>query len=160
MSRRLPPSAEATDLFIALGAIVKRLRHHPLPNDEALRDAMSGRAPAPRHISALIQVASEERLGMSELAERLSVSLATASQVVSELADWGLVERSTNESDRRRTYVTVAPAHQETIRALLHSRLGPMERTLRRLQPDERAALLRALTVLADELDHAKEPVR
>src|SRR3954463_3884975 len=122
MSRRLPPSAAATDLFIALGAVVKRLRHNPLPNDEALRHAMTGMSPAPRHIAALMQLASEDRLGMGELAERLSVSLATASQVVSDLADWGLVERTTDDTDRRRTYVMVAPEHQTTIRALLDSR--------------------------------------
>src|SRR3954464_512278 len=144
------PSAEATDLFIALGAVVKRLRHNPLPNDEALREAMTGMAPAPRHIAALMQVASEDRLGMGELAERLSVSLATASQVVSDLADWGLVERGPDDTDRRRTFVMVAAAHKETIRELLNSRLRPMERTLQRLEPDERSALLRALTVLAD----------
>src|SRR3954469_15400624 len=156
------PSAEATELFLALGAVVKRLRHNPLPNDEALREAMTGMAIAPRHIAALMHVASEGRLGMGELAERLSISLATASQVVADLADWGLLERSTDDSDRRRTFVTVAPEHQTTIRALLDSRLRPLERTLRRLEPDERAAFVRGLSVLAEELDHTmtttKEP--
>src|SRR3954447_731218 len=147
-ARTAAASTEATELFIALGAVVKRLRRNPLPADEALREAMSGMAPAPRHISALVQVASEGRLGMGELAERLSISLATASQVVTDLADWGLVERATDDTDRRRTFVMVARAHKETIRELLTSRLRPMERTLQRLEPDERSALLRALTVL------------
>jgi len=138
--------------------VVKRLRHNPLPNDEALREAMAGMSPAPRHIAALLQVASAERLNMSELAERLSISLATASQVVSDLADWGLVERSTDAADRRRTFVTITAAHQVTIRALLDSRLGPLDRTLRRLEADERAAFVRGLTVLAEELDHTKQP--
>lgn len=151
------PSAAATDLFIALGAVIKRLRHRAIPEDERLRDAFAAKPPAPRHIYALLQVASAERLGMSELAERLSVSLATASLVVTDLADWGLVERSTDDADRRRTYVTVAPAHQATIRALLDSRLKPLERTLRRLEPDERAVLVRGLTVLAEELDRTME---
>jgi DNA-binding MarR family transcriptional regulator len=83
----------------------------------------------------------------------LSVSLATVSQLVTELADWGFVERTTDESDRRRTYVTVAPAHQATIRAIIESRLRPLERTLHRLETDERAVLLRGLTMLAEELD-------
>jgi DNA-binding MarR family transcriptional regulator len=154
------PSAAATELFIALGAVVKRLRHRPIPEDPGLNDAFANKAPAPRHIAALLQVASEERLGMSELAERLSVSLATASLVVTDLAEWGLVERSTDAADRRRTFVTVAPAHQATIRALLDSRLKPLERTLRRLEPDERAAFVRCLTVLAEELDRTMETAR
>ena len=141
--------AEATELFFALGDVVKRLRKHPLPQHEGLIAA----SPAPRHIAALVQVSTEGRIGMSELAERLSVSLATVSQLVTELADWGFVDRTTDEVDRRRTHVTVAPAHQATIRAIIESRLLPLERTLHRLEADERAAMLRGLTVLAEELD-------
>src|SRR4051794_13187390 len=117
------PSAAATELFIALGAVIKRLRNRAIPEDEGLRTAFATKAPAPRHIAALLQVASVDRRGRSELAELLPVSLAPASLVVTALADWGLVERSTDTADRRRTYVTVAPAHQATIRALLDSRL-------------------------------------
>jgi len=154
------PSPAATDLFIALGAVIKRLRNRAIPENPALHDAFTAKAPAPRHIAALLQVASAERLGMSELAERLSVSLATASLVITDLAEWGLVERSTDDADRRRTYVTVAPAHQATIRALLDSRLKPLERTLRRLESDERSAFVRGLTVLSEELDRTMETAR
>src|SRR3954452_13128034 len=122
------PSAAATELFIALGAVVKRLRHRPIPEDPGLNDAFASKAPAPRHIAALLQVASEDQLGMSELAERLSVSLATASLVVTDVADWGLIERATEAADRRRTFVRVAPAPQPTTRALLVPRLKPLER--------------------------------
>jgi DNA-binding MarR family transcriptional regulator len=153
--------AEATELFLALGAVVKRLRRNPLPAHEGFSAAFEGMTPAPRHITALVQVASEERIGMSDLADRLSVSLATVSQLVTELADWGLLERITDDADRRRTFVTIAPAHAATIRGLLESRLRPLERTLHRLEPDERTALLRGLLVLAEEIDHVtKEPAR
>lgn len=149
MPRRNAAFAEATDLFLALSSVVKRLRRNPLPPHEGLAAAN----PAPRHVAALVQVANEGRIGMSELADRMSVSLATVSQLVGELADWGLVERTTDDTDRRRTHVTVAPAHQATIRAMIESRLRPLERALHRLEPDERAALLRGLVVLAEELD-------
>lgn len=154
------PTAAApatTELFLALGAVVKRLRRNPLPAPEGWTAAIQGMSPAPRHISALVQIATDGPIGMSELAERLSVSLATASQVVSELADWKLVERSTDDADRRRTFVTVAPAHQRTIRALLESRLKPLDRCLQRLEPAERTAFLRGLTVLSEELDRNQD---
>jgi DNA-binding MarR family transcriptional regulator len=153
-------STDTTELFLALGAVVKRLRRNPLPASDDWAAAMQGVTPAPRHISALVRIATDGPIGMSELAERLSVSLATTSQVVTDLADWQLVERSTDDADRRRTFVTVAPAHQRTIRALLESRLQPVDRALRRLEPDERAAFLRGLTVLADELDHNQDAAR
>ena len=152
--------AESTELFLALTGVVKRLRRRPLTVSSGLKAAFSGTAPAPRHIAALVHVATDGPIGMTELAERLTVSLATASQVVTELADWGLVERSTDSSDRRRTYVALAPAHARAIRGLLDSRLRPIERALARLEPDERRALLRGLTVLAEELDPAAEAGR
>lgn len=158
MARRTT-SPEATELFLALGAVVKRLRRHPLPSD-GLQSAFQGSSPAPRHISALVQVATDGPVGMTELADKLSVSLATMSQLVTELADWGLVERTTDATDRRRTFVSIAPEHQATIRALLESRLRPLERSLRRLESDERAAFLRGLIVLAEELDSSHEAVR
>jgi DNA-binding MarR family transcriptional regulator len=162
LSRAATPtaSAEATELFFAVGAVVKRLRRNPLPDQDGLAAALQGMSPAPRHIVALVQVATEGPIGMSELAERLSVSLATASQVVSDLADWGLVGRTTDDADRRRTFVTVAPEHEATIRALVDSRLRPLERTLARLEPDEQHALLRGLAVLAEELDETTETGR
>jgi len=149
-------SPDVTEFFIALGAVAKRLRHNPVAGDESLREALQGRSPAPRHIAALLHVAAAERIGMTDLAEQLGISLATASQVVTDLADWGLVERTTDETDRRRTLVSVAPAHRPTTRALIESRLRPLQRTLRRLEPDERISLVRGLTVLAEELDAAK----
>lgn len=151
-------SAEATELFLALGAVVKRLRRNPLPITDELSAAFHGVHPAPRHVAALVRVATHGPLGMSELGDQLSVSAATVSQVVSELADWGLVTRTTDETDRRRTFVALAPAHEPTIRALLDSRLRPVDRALHRLDPAERGAFLRGLTILAEELDASVVP--
>ena len=143
------PSTDSSDLLIALGAVVKRLKNRPLPEHSSL----SGVPLAPRHISTLLQIAQVAPLGMSELAEHMNVSLATVSQVVTDLEEWGLVERTTDPADRRRTLVNVAAAHQPTTRLIFEQRLRPLERALRRLEPDERTALIRGLGVLAEELD-------
>jgi DNA-binding MarR family transcriptional regulator len=142
-------------LFLALGSVVKRLRHSPLPGADHGHAAFANAHPAPRHIAALLQIAADGPIGMSELAERLHVSLATTSQVVTELGDWGLIERSSDDADRRRTLVSVASAHRPLTRAIIDQRLRPLQRTLRRLEPDEAAALLRGLVVLAEELSAA-----
>lgn len=151
-ARRMP-SQESTDLFIALGAVVKRLKNRPLPEHASLH----GVPFAPRHISTLLQIGQDAPIGMSELAERMNVSLATISQVVTDLEDWGLVTRATDAADRRRTLVSVAPEHRASIRAIFEQRLRPLDRTLRRLEPDERSGLLRGLTLLAEELDRAAD---
>lgn len=146
---------DATELFLALGAVVKRLRRNPLP--DLPERGPAGGTLAPRHVVALLRVAADGPIGMSELAERLGVSLATASQVVTDLADLGLVERAGDAADRRRTFVAIAAAHRPLARALIDSRLRPVQRTLRRLEPGERAAFVRGLHLLAEELDTAIE---
>jgi len=148
------PSQESSDLLIALGAVIKRVRNRPLAENSALH----GVPFAPRHVSTLLQIGQNGPIGMSELAERMNVSLATMSQVVTDLEDWGVVERNTDPADRRRTLVSVAPEHRPAIRTLFEQRLRPLDRALRRLEPDERLALIRGLTVLAEELDRNDRP--
>jgi DNA-binding MarR family transcriptional regulator len=143
------PSAESTELFIALGAVVKRIRNRPLPEHASL----AGVPFAPRHVSTLLQIAQAAPVGMSELAQQMNVSLATMSQVVTDLEEWGLVERASDPADRRRTLVSIATAYRPAIRVIQDQRLRPLDRALRRLEPDERAGLIRGLTVLAEELD-------
>ena len=146
------PTQESVELFIALGAVFKRLKSRPAVPQS---DALNGIPFAPRHIATLLQIGQDESVGMSELAERMQVSLATVSQVVSDLEDWGLVERSTDPEDRRRTRVRITAEHRPAIQSIFEQRLRPLSRCLRRLEPDERAALVRGLTVLTEELDRA-----
>jgi DNA-binding MarR family transcriptional regulator len=153
-----PAVAEAvpasTDLYVALAAVVKRLRHNPLPGSERGESALNHADLAQRHVGALLRIAADGPIGMSDLAERLHVSLATMSQLATELADRGLIERTVDPADRRRTFVSVAAEHRPLTEAILDSRLRPLQRALDRLEPAEAAALLRGLFVLADELDH------
>ena len=146
------PSQESSDLLIALGAVIKRVRNRPLAENSALH----GVPFAPRHVSTLLQISQDAPIGMSEIAERMHVSLATMSQVVTDLEDWGVVERQTDPTDRRRTLVSVAPEHRPAIRIIFEQRLRPLDRALRRLEPDERIALIRGLTILAEELDRTE----
>ena len=150
------PAPEATDLFIALGAVVKRLRRNPLPGSDDAHSTLTRFEPAPRHIHALLHIAADGPIGMTELADRLRVSLATMSQLVTELGDFGLIERTTDTADRRRTLVSVAEAHKPLVQAILDNRMRPLARTLRRLSADDGAALVRGLLVLSEELDHAE----
>src|SRR3954454_21739972 len=108
------PSQESSDLLIALGAVVKRVRNRPLAENSALH----GVPFAPRHVSTLLQIGQDAPIGMSELAERRHVSLATMSQVVTDLENWGLFERQTDTSDRRRTLASEAAQHGPAIRQI------------------------------------------
>ena len=143
----------AADLLAALRTVVKRLQHTPMPVDASAQEAWKQSPPAPRHVAALMQVAADERMSITTLAARLGVSLATASQVVTDLEASGLVERVEDPTDRRRTLVQVAETHRALAETLLDTRFRPVQRALDRMRPAEQRTFIRGLELLAEELE-------
>ncbi|MBV9487249.1 MAG: MarR family transcriptional regulator [Frankiaceae bacterium] len=142
-------TSTAVELLAALRTVVKGLERMPIPVDPARAEAWS---PAPRHVAALMQVVADEGMSVSTLAARLEVSLATASQLVTDLDERGIVERFPDPADRRRTLLRVADTHRELADTLLDTRLRPVQRALDRMRPAEQRALVRGLELVAEEL--------
>ena len=107
---------------------------------------------APRHLSAFTVIALEGPMTVSELATHEGLAVSTASLLATQLADAGLVERREDARDRRRTVVSVAPAHRQESRQLLESKLAPMQRALARLGEARARALLEGLELVAEEM--------
>jgi DNA-binding MarR family transcriptional regulator len=145
-------TSTAAELLWALRTVVKGLERAPISVDADRAAAWSRSNPAPRHVAALMQVVADEGMSVSSLAARLGVSLATASQVVTDLEAGGLVERVDDPSDRRRTLVRVSDSHRDIADALLDTRLRPVQRALDRMRPGEHRALVRGLELIAEEL--------
>jgi DNA-binding MarR family transcriptional regulator len=107
---------------------------------------------APRHLGAFALVALDGPMTVSELAEREGFALSTASLLVTQLAEAGLVERHEDAQDRRRTVVSVAPEHRRESEAVLESKLAPLRRALERMGAERAEALLEGLRILAEEV--------
>jgi DNA-binding MarR family transcriptional regulator len=144
------PSDPETETFVALVGVVKRFI-----SLSSVHNTLSGVPIAPRHVAALGHIVRGQPVGMSELAGRMNTSLASMSTIVTELEDLGLVERTPDPHDRRRTRVAVRAEHQGAAQELYDRRIAPIRRTLRQLNPAERQTLLRTLDALSDELDRA-----
>jgi DNA-binding MarR family transcriptional regulator len=144
----------AVELLAALRTVVRGLEKMPIPVDPARAEAWS---PAPRHVAALMMVVADEGLSVSRLAARLEVSLATASQLVTDIEERGIVERFADPADRRRTLLRVADTHRELADSLLDTRLRPVQRALDRMRPAEQRALVRGLELVAEELGVQKQ---
>jgi DNA-binding MarR family transcriptional regulator len=147
----------AAQLLAALRTVVKRLQHAPMPVDAHTQAAWKQAPPAPRHVAALMQVVADERMSVSTLAARLGVSLATASQVVTDLEASGIVERIEDPTDRRRTLVQVAETHRALANSLLDTRFRPVQRALDRMRPADQRAFVRGLELLAEELENPSD---
>jgi DNA-binding MarR family transcriptional regulator len=145
------------DIDAALQELLQRLRpvitalkqSGPPPDDfhAAFHDADLG----PRHGVVLLSVTLRGELSVSELAERLALSLSTTSLMVGQLSRAGLLERVEDPRDRRRTLVRVNETYREGLTAWLVERIGPLRRTLQRLTPTQRAGFLEGWRILEEE---------
>ena len=142
---------QATALLLALGRLLRGHRHgEGMPR--RLKELFEGGSLAPRHVGALAVVALYGPLTVSELAGREGLALSTASLLVTQLSQAGLVERSEDAEDRRRTVVSVAPAFRRESEAALESKLAPIRRALARMGTRRATATLEGLEVLVEEI--------
>ena len=105
----------------------------------------------PRHVAALEQLRGGP-LGVGELAARLGLTMPTVSGVLADLDRAGLVQRHADPADRRRTIVQFAPGQVTLIGQWLDGAASPLARVLGKLEPSERAAFLKAMSMLEEEL--------
>ncbi len=148
----------AAQLLLAFTRLRRDRISNALPNrlDELVSEGLL----APRHFRAFALIAIGGSMTVSELAAREGCALSTASLLVTQLAEAGLVERREDDSDRRCTLVSVAPAHRRESEQFLQAKLAPMRRAIERLGPTKTKALIEGLALVADELDSPASPER
>ncbi|MFF0862406.1 MarR family winged helix-turn-helix transcriptional regulator [Nonomuraea sp. NPDC050227] len=126
-------------LLLLMPRMVGRAKRLKVP--EALRSL----ALAPRHLSLLAYLLFDGPTTVNELAGRLEVAPATVSLMVGELSRKGVLERREDDADRRRTIVSIAPAHQEAITEWLGYGATAWRAALDPLTPQERQTFVRTL---------------
>jgi DNA-binding MarR family transcriptional regulator len=105
---------------------------------------------SPRHVAALEHL-RESPLSVGALADELDLTLSTVSGVLGDLDQAGLVERSTDQTDRRRTIVRIRPGARLAVEEWLDGASAPLARVLDRLDASERAAFIKAMDMLEAE---------
>lgn len=107
----------------------------------------------PRHIAVILHVAGHGSFSVSDLARRTCMGLPAVSLVVSDLSRLGLLARREDDSDHRRTIVSIAPEHRGMVARLLDDRLEPLRRAALTIGHDRVASVAAGLAELADALD-------
>ena len=94
------------------------------------------------HLDVLMVLEDGGPLSMGRLAERLDVSVASATGIVGRMESRGLVVRRHDEADRRVVVVDRAPAGEQIFRDIDAYRREGLTRLLGSLTDDELSALL------------------
>ncbi|MDQ2811414.1 MAG: MarR family winged helix-turn-helix transcriptional regulator [Actinomycetota bacterium] len=105
---------------------------------------------SPRHVAALEHL-REGPLTVGIIADRLGLTMSTVSGVLADLDQAGLVDRSPDQADRRRTIVMIRPEAGRAVEEWLDGASAPLARVLDRLDHDERAAFIKAMDMLEAE---------
>jgi DNA-binding MarR family transcriptional regulator len=139
---------ELVQLFAQVVQSQKRGSGHP---PQWFVEAFERHSLGPRHVRVLISLTFRDALSVSELASRIGLSLGTTSLMVGELSRAGLVERSEDERDRRRTIVRLHGDYVDTMKTLTRERTEPMRRALERMAPADRETFMQGWRMLAEE---------
>jgi len=140
---------ELIALFAGIFKGLKQDREEEKP--EELQRAFEQGSLGERHFPPLIVLSLEGPMSVSELADRVGLTVATTSLLVGELSRAGLVERSEDERDRRRTIVSLSEEIRKIAEPRIKEHLQPFRRTLERLSPAARAHFMEGMRVLNEE---------
>jgi DNA-binding MarR family transcriptional regulator len=146
---------EATELLTLLSGLMIGLKKKPSEDDprhQELHKAFEESELGERHIAPLIALGLGGPASVSELAGRIGLTPATTSLLVGELSRAGLVQRREDESDRRRTIVSIEESIEEVVRPSVDETLRPLARGLGRMSAAQRAQLMDGLRILTEEI--------
>jgi DNA-binding MarR family transcriptional regulator len=140
---------ELVGLFAGIFRGFKKDRGEEKPKE--LQRAFDEGSLGERHFPPLIVLSLEGPLSVTQLADRLGLTVATTSLLVGELNRAGLVDRNEDEKDRRRTIVSLSDEIRKVAESNIQEHLQPFRRTLERLSPSARAHFMEGIRVLNEE---------
>ncbi|EIV94819.1 MarR family winged helix-turn-helix transcriptional regulator [Frankia sp. QA3] len=146
------PTAQELDVLKhvpLLAAYFQRARTEMPPELRGIFDAHGLTA---RHGAVLTQLLTGKPASVTELAARLGVSLSTASQLVGNLSDAGVVERREDPSNRRRTLVSLREQHRPAVESFVATRSAPLLRAMAGLSARDRAGFVAGLAAWIGEV--------
>ena len=132
----------ATALRISVSRLARRLRV------ERLVPELAEPALSDTQLAALATLERHGAMTPGELAEHEKVQPPSMTRVIAALADWELVTRSPDPTDRRQVILSVTSSGRELVQQVRRRREVWLARRLAELTPQERAALLAAAPIL------------
>lgn len=99
-------------------------------------------------LQALATLHDHGSMRLGDLARHEGIAPATLSRIVSVLEDEGLARRTTDDVDRRSSFLEIEPAGRRVVADVRAARGRALEARVDQLGEDHRAALLAALDAL------------
>jgi DNA-binding MarR family transcriptional regulator len=156
---RLVPAPSATvEIEIETAA---RLRAAIGRLSRRLRPTAAGTAAGltPTRVTVLLDVVRRGRARLADVASAEGINPTMLSRVIADLVEAGLVERASDERDRRTVWVRATPAGRRLAERMRRERTDAVNLALEGLTEAERATVQRALPALealAEQLSYGR----
>jgi DNA-binding MarR family transcriptional regulator len=137
------PTALDIETASTLRALIGRLSRRLRPTAAAV-----GAGLTPTRISVLLHVVRGERIRLSELADSEGINPTMLSRVIAELARAGLLERVSDEGDRRAAWVKPTAAGGRLADRIRRERTDALNVALEELSETDRRRIERAVPAL------------
>jgi DNA-binding MarR family transcriptional regulator len=146
-----PTPALDVDTSARLRVIIGRLSRR-------LRPTAAGAAAGltPTRISVLLNVVREGPMRLSDLAASEGINPTMLSRVLADLVELGLLERSSDEGDRRSAWVKATAAGRRLSERMRRERTDALNVALEALPDSQRRRIENALPALEDLAEHLK----
>jgi DNA-binding MarR family transcriptional regulator len=147
-TKRADPSVRAdAEAILARIHTLRRglLRHNPYADAE--RAGLTG-----PQVAVMTALVAKGAMTLTGLSQAVRLSHSTASGIVDRLESRGLVARTPDETDRRRTTITVTENVRRYVRQLDEGPAGRLASSLARATPADRRAIRRGLELLCELL--------
>ncbi len=131
----------AARLRVALGRLSRRLRTTAAGAEAGL---------TPTRISVLLAVVRDGPLRLSALATSESLNPTMLSRVISDLAEAGLIERASDQGDRRAAWVNATAGGRRLAERMRRERTDALNLALQGLSAEDRSLLEQALPALEE----------
>lgn len=131
------------NIMFGLYRISRALRKVPLSRAKGLS----------MHHWFALHVVAEGQANVSSLAKELNVALPTATALVEQLVQDGMVERTTSPTDRRVAVLTLTDEGRDCIKTAKRERLAQATKLFSVLGPDEIEELNRLVDLLASQVE-------
>jgi DNA-binding MarR family transcriptional regulator len=125
-----------TRLRAVIGQLSRRLRRTAAGSAAGL---------TPTKTSILLAVVREGQMRLSAIAEAEGINPTMLSRVVAALTDAGLIERMSDESDRRAAWVRATPAARKLVEKIRRERTAALNQALAGLDEPDRRQIEQAL---------------
>ena len=134
-------------------ALANQLRPVLLKLNRELRREVHSLGVTGGQVALLVQIKQRPGIGMRELASLERMSVPGMSKFIAKLEEAGLVQRAAVEGDQRRVGLSLTAAGHKVLRSVKSKRTAWLSARLRQLDPEELAAIDRAIEPLAQLLE-------